>query len=110
MKSSSLSGICKICGHANGTHTKEECGARGCQKKIKVCGSTAHYIPELQDPNCYSWVVCAQCEDHGRVGKHNDYSCYPLIGKDRSGNLVIEEEGYDESLATTGASCVQLWN
>ncbi|KAH7186572.1 hypothetical protein BKA60DRAFT_626903 [Fusarium oxysporum] len=102
MKSSSLSGICSVCDHANASHVKEQCGARGCRKNIKICGTTAHYIPDLQDPNCYSWIVCTPCPDHGRQGRDNDYSCYPVIAKDESGNLIIILEGFDENLAMIG--------
>lgn len=95
MKSSSLSGICKVCDHANAAHESEQCGARDCRKKIKICGSTLHYMPSAEVSNYPGWVVCRPCPDHGRQGMYSDYSCYPVVDKDDDGNLIIVQEGLD---------------
>jgi len=95
MKTSSLSGECTVCGHVNSVHQQESCVARGCRKRIKVCGATVHYIPAEENPNVHGWVVCRPCPDHGREGKHADYSRYPVVGKNRDGNLFIVQAGID---------------
>ena len=90
MKSSSASGTCGVCGHSNSVHESETCAVKNCRKKIKVCGSTLHYIAAH---NHTGWVVCRPCPDHGRKGKYVDYSSYPVIGKDGDGNTIVLEEG-----------------
>lgn len=77
----------------NSVHQQETCVARGCRKKIKVCGATLHYIPTEEDPNHHGWVVCKPCPDHGREGKNVDYSGFPVVDKDADGNLYIAQDG-----------------
>ncbi|KAI5866409.1 hypothetical protein GGS23DRAFT_550517 [Durotheca rogersii] len=93
MKTSSLSGSCRVCGHTNSVHEQGPCVARGCRKKIKVCGATIHYIPTEEDSNVRGWVVCKPCPYHGREGRGVDYSSFPVIDKDADGNLYISQYG-----------------
>ncbi|CAF3626455.1 unnamed protein product [Fusarium graminearum] len=93
MKTSSASGACRVCGHMNTVHESETCIARGCRKKIKVCGATIHYIPSEAEPNFEGWVVCKPCPDHGRESKIADYSSCCVIDKDADGILYIVQRG-----------------
>ena len=92
MKSSSEGGTCNVCGHGNNVHSSENCGAKNCRKKIKVCGATLHYIPALQIRNHAAWVVCKPCPDHGSKSKFADYSELHVISKDKDGNIIIVEK------------------
>lgn len=96
MISSGQKGICSTCSHVNDVHRSETCYVKKCRKKIKVCGSTLHSVTHTDgtvENDYVGWVVCRPCPDHGRQSQEMDYSYYPVIAKDRNGNLVITQYG-----------------
>lgn len=84
-----------IYGHYNEVYCSESYVARGCRKKIKVCGSIIHSVMHIDSSveDWASWVVCRPCLDYRRQAKHVDYSSYPIITKNIDSYLIIVEEG-----------------
>jgi hypothetical protein len=98
MISSGSKGFCTVCNHANDVHHNVTCIARGCRKKIKVCGSLCHGIVHQDgstDDNYSGYVVCRPCPEHGRCGKTVDYSEYPVVASSGNddGRLMIVQYG-----------------
>ncbi|OAQ98668.1 hypothetical protein LLEC1_05023 [Akanthomyces lecanii] len=95
---SGAEGACSVCGHYNSVHRSEACAAKRCRKKIKVCGATDHSVVHMNgdiENNLGGWVVCRPCPDHGRQGRDVDYSECPVVKKDKSGYLVIIQNGVE---------------